>query len=394
MSVKDLLRRNRLLYAVNAAWKCRSLQRGYRRTLEHYLNRSLPEPLPRIPQLRPCKSARKPNIFFVGTDEQQDRSGTLQALARLGVLRHYTRADGSYGQNDPRTESVRRRANADRLRQLVAQAAAEGCAPDILITQTWATLIDPAAFDEIRAAHGTLIVSIAMDDRHQYRGRRLGQSWGGTSGLIGHIDLALTAAPECVDWYRKEGCPALYFPEASDPDIFHPMPDLPKIHDVSFVGASYGIREQIVTALRRAGIRVSAFGSGWESGRIATEDVPTLFAQSKIVLGVGTIGHCSHFYALKMRDFDGPMSGSLYLTHDNPDLAALFERGREIATYSSIRECVDKVRYYLREDAVRENIASAGRARAARDHSWSCRFGTLFGQLGLPAATRSGAPDS
>ena len=378
-----MLLRNRLVYAANAAWKCRTVQRQYRQTLAYY--RALPEPATALPIPSLQVDHRSPNIFFVGTDEQQDRSGTLQALARMGTLRWFTRADGSYGQNDPRVETVRRSANAERLRELVAQAAAEGCTPDILIAQTWATLINPAVFDDIRREHGTLVVNISMDDRHQYRGRRLGNSWSGSYGLIGHIDLALTTSPECLDWYRKEGCPALCFPEASDERIFHPMPALPKIHDVSFVGGRYGIREEIVTMLRRAGVQVSAYGSGWDSGRIATEDVPTLFAQSKIVLGVGTIGHCSDFYALKMRDFDGPMSGSLYLTHDNPDLAMLFERGREIATYRSARECVEKVRYYLREEAVREAIAAAGRARAVRDHTWMHRFGSLFDQLRVTA---------
>ena len=389
MSLKTLLRSNRLVYAANAAWKCHAARRQYRRTLEHYSHRHSPSGIPPLPVLRTHGHGGRPNIFFVGTDEQQDRSGTLQALARLGTLRWYTRADGSYGQNDQRSEAVRRRANADRLRELVAQASAERCAPDILLTQTWATLIDPAVFDDIRGRHGTLIVNISMDDRHQYHGRRLdnGISGGGTFGLLGHIDLALTAAPECVDWYQKEGCAALYFPEASDPDIFHPMPDLPKIHDVCFVGGRYGIREQIVTALRRADVRVSAFGSGWDGGRIATEDVPRLFAQSKIVLGVGTIGHCSDFYALKMRDFDGPMSGSLYLTHDNPDLATLFQRDLEIATYSSVGECIEKVRYYLRNEAARESIAAAGRTRAASEHTWSQRFDSVFEQLRAPVSS-------
>lgn len=387
--MKALLLRNPAVYAANAAWKCYRVRRQYRQTLDHY--RALPEPVaaPRIPALPSLD--RILNIFFVGTDEQQDRSGTLQALAQLGALRWFTRADGSYGQNDPRPEPVRRRANAERLRELVAQAAAESCAPDVLIAQTWATLIDPVVFDDIRRKHGTLVINISMDDRHQYRGQRLGNSWNGSFGLVGHIDLALTSAPECVDWYRKEGCPAMYFPEASDERIFHPMPALPKIHDVSFVGGRYGIREEIVSGLRRAGVRVSAYGSGWEGGRIATEDMPALFAQSKIVLGVGTVGHCGDFYALKMRDFDGPMSGSLYLTHDNPDLAPLFERGREFATYRSMRECVEKVRYYLREDAVREAIAAAGRARAARDHTWLGRFGSLFDRLRPAAAGLSGA---
>lgn len=386
MSLKARLLANSLIYSLNAAWKCAATCREYRQLCNHYTDRAPPRPTS-LPQRRLREGRSRPEIFFVGTDEQQDRSGTLQALELLGTLRWFTRADGSYGQNDPRPEAVRRRANAERLQQLVEEAARAGHAPDILIAQTWSTLLDPAALDAIRAKFGTLVVNISMDDRHQFRGRPLGNSWGGTYGLIGHIDLSLTAAPECVDWYRKEGCPALYFPEASDPSIFHPMPDLPKIHDVSFVGACYGIRKEVVTELRRAGIRVAAYGSGWESGRLPTEDVPQLFAQSKIVLGVGTIGYCRDFYALKMRDFDAPMSGSLYLTHDNPDLTLLFQRGREIATYRNVRDCVEKVRYYLREDAVRESIARAGRARAMQEHTWVHRFRQLFAQLGLLAPT-------
>lgn len=380
--LKAPLRRMDWPARLNAALKARATRRLYDRTLAHYRAAGAPH-APGMPQLR-LRRDDALRIFFLGTDEQQDRSGMLQSLHKLGDVRHFTHADGSYGQNDPRPEAVRRQANADRLWELVSTEARAGRAPDILIGQTWATLIDPAVFSRIRAEFGTLVVNIGMDDRHQFTGRRLGDSWSGTLGLIGYIDLALTAAPECVDWYRSEGCPALYFPEASDPDIFHPMPQLPKIHDLSFVGGCYGIRRDIVTALRAAGIRVTTFGGGWNSGRIATEDVPRLFAQSKIVLGVGTIGHCRDFYALKMRDFDGPMSGSLYLTHDNPDLAALFERDREIVTYASVAECVQKALHYLREDALRESVAVAGRTRALRDHTWDQRFAGLFRELGYP----------
>ena len=203
----------------------------------------------------------------------------------------------------------------------------------------------------------------------------------GSYGLIRYVDAVLTAAPECVEWYLKEGCPALFFPEASDPNIFYPMAQLPKVHDVSFVGARYGIREKIVQGLRSAGVSVSAFGNGWEGGRLSTDDVPRLFAQSKIILGLGTIGHCTDFYALKLRDFDGPMSGSFYLTHDNPDLRELYEVGREIETYRDIEDCVEKVKWYLQHDDERESIASAGRQRALNDHTWLCRFLDLFASL-------------
>ena len=170
------------------------------------------------------------------------------------------------------------------------------------------------------------------------------------------------------------------------------MPELPKIHEVSFVGARYGIREQLVMALRESGIRVSAFGSGWEAGRLGTDAVPQLFAQSRILLGVGTIGYCHDFYALKLRDFDGPMSGSLYLTHANPDLDGLYRVGQEIVTYRDADDCVALARYYLKHDEERERIARAGRARARADHTWERRFAQLFGALGFPVDALSRTP--
>lgn len=378
-AIKESLKRIGWINEINAALKARATRSAYASLVAHYSGKPAAHPPLPISNLK----ATQPRIFFAGTDEQQDRSGIIQALQGLGEVRLFTRADGSYGQNDPRPEMIRRRENAERLWALFSENAQSGWIPDVLIIQTWATLIDPLVFDRIRERYHVLVINMGMDDRHQFRGRRLGSSWGGTLGLIGHIDLALTAAPECVDWYQKEGCPALYFPEASDPQIFYPMPELPKVHDVSFVGGCYGIRRDIVLALRRAGIPVMAYGSGWDMGRLATEAVPALFAQSRVILGVGTIGHCRNFYALKMRDFDAPMSGSLYVTHDNPDLHSLFRIGREIVTFSTIDECVKMIRHYLSNEGEREQIAAAGRARALADHTWSDRFSKLFRQLGF-----------
>lgn len=387
MSLKSKLKEIAWLYDLNAHYKSAIVQRAYKATVARYakmpqsrpfqelLNGRLNRSRPFLPNDRPLR------IFFLGTDEQQDRSGTLQALAKIAELSYFTRADGSYGQNDPLPLVSRKRANTERLWTQITELAAQGKQPDMLIAQTWACLIEPEIFSRIRQTYGTFIVNIAMDDRHQYWGAKDKDGWGGTFPLIPHIDLVLTAAPECVDWYMKEGCPALFFPEASDPDIFHPMPELPKIHDVCFVGGRYGIRERIVDALRRAGIQVSAFGSGWEGGRIDTEAVPKLFAQSRIILGVGTIGHCPDFYGLKMRDFDATMSGSLYLTHDNPDLYSLFTVGEELATYRSIDECVEKAKYYLQHDAEREAIAIAGCRRATAEHTWDRRFKAVMDTL-------------
>ena len=378
---KARIRKLAWFYRVNAELKCWQIKRSYRATLKRYavmLPRSSDTPLASLRQTEWREGHRRLRVFFMGTDEQQDKSGFVQALQRVADVEVFTREDGGWGQNDPAVYDVRRKRNTQRLWSLVSGLSARGWVPDTLLAQTWGCLVEPEMFSRIRKAFGTLIINIAMDDRHQYWGRKVNGEWDGTFPLIPHLDLTLTAAPEAVDWYRKERGAALFFPEASDPDIFHPMPELPKIHDVSFVGSRYGIREKVVTALREAGIQVTAYGSGWENGRIAIEDVPRLFAQSKIVLGVSAIGHCPDFVGLKLRDFDAPMSGSCYLTQHNADLQGLYDIGREIFTYPTVAKCVERASYLLACDAQREAIASAGRARASRDHTWDVRLRALW----------------
>jgi hypothetical protein len=203
---------------------------------------------------------------------------------------------------------------------------------------------------------------------------------GGTRGIAPWLSLALTDAAECTAWYEAIGTKSAFFPEASDPELFQPCGE-PKRHDVAFVGASYGIRGKLVDALRRAGVDVRAYGNGWPNGRIPTDDVPALFSRSRIVLGCGTVGHCEDFVALKLRDFDAPMTGSLYVTNDNPDLEALFDVGRELVTFADVDDAVAKVRHYLRHDDEREHVAAAGRARCVADHTWDQRVRMIVASI-------------
>jgi spore maturation protein CgeB len=366
-TIKSKLKKISWVFALNACIKARRGKSIYFNTVKYYSKKIKKDindkKFKKIPN-------RRLNFFYLGTDELQDRSGILQGLENLGDLTFFTKRDGSYGQYVSAKTLERKQLNSERVREIFRNLKESDKTPDILIAQTFSSYIDANVFSELKKEYGTVMINIGMDDRHQW--------WPGIHQMIPHLDLALTAAPECVDWYLKEGCPALFFPEASDSNIFKPMNELPKIHEVSFVGAKYGVREEIISALQNAGVQVTTFGGGWGKGFLPVEEVPKLFAQSKIVLGVGAIGHSSDFYALKMRDFDGPMSGSCYITHDNKDLESLYDIGKEIVTYKSINECVEKVRYLLENATERERIAHAGYLRALRDHTWTHRFKGLI----------------
>lgn len=85
---------------------------------------------------------------------------------------------------------------------------------------------------------------------------------------------------------------------------------------------------------------------------------------------------------VRLRDFEAPMCRSAYLTGYSEEIEEFYEVGREIDTYNSPEELVDKVKFYLANPSTAEKLREAGYQRARRDHTWVERFRELFGKIG------------
>jgi hypothetical protein len=90
---------------------------------------------------------------------------------------------------------------------------------------------------------------------------------------------------------------------------------------------------------------------------------------------------------VRLRDFEGPMCRTCYLTGHTDEITEFYEVGREIDTYTSEAELVDKVKYYLKHPETAERMREAGWRRARRDHTWTRRFEELFRKVGLYRST-------
>jgi len=92
-----------------------------------------------------------------------------------------------------------------------------------------------------------------------------------------------------------------------------------------------------------------------------------ILKQSKITLNIhsnnanGTVDN--------LRLFQATGVGTCLLTDTGANMKDLFIEDREIVTYSSIEECIEKVTYLLEHDDVRREIARAGQQRTLRDHT-------------------------
>lgn len=391
---RQWLKRQRLLLQFNAAlknlqleWRSRRVAGAYRPRLQS-AGSALHSDLSSFIATRIASGgtvslsglSRPPRIFLVGTYYEQESAGFIQALEQTGPVVSLRTSTGRYGLKPP-AGSWDKETIDENSRQIVEQiTAARAREPiDVLIGTMVAQSVSVEALKEVRNL-GVPVLNIAMDDR-------LADHWGwngstrlGAIGLAPAVDLTLQTTEEYVPRYLLDGHPAVHWPFGSDPDLFRPASI--KKYEVCFVGNNYGWRTDLIAELVRAGIRVECFGSGFSNGHIDALRVAQVFGEAKIVLGVGTVAHSRRIVTLKLRDIDGPMSGSMYLTTENDDLRSLFVVGEEIEMYRTPAECVRLLKHYLADDDARERMGAAGRARAIRDHTWEQRIQQALRLLG------------
>jgi spore maturation protein CgeB len=84
-------------------------------------------------------------------------------------------------------------------------------------------------------------------------------------------------------------------------------------------------------------------------------------------------------YANNMRMYEATGMGCLLVTDYKDNLGEIFEPEKEVVTYRSAEECVDKLRFYLddRHAAARNAIMAAGHRRTLSEHNYDARMRRL-----------------
>jgi len=103
------------------------------------------------------------------------------------------------------------------------------------------------------------------------------------------------------------------------------------------------------------------FSNVWADGRAGSELIPHM----------------------RLRDFEAPMCRTCYITGYNDEIGEFYEIGKEIDTYTTIQELIDKTKFYLNDPTAAQQLRTAGYERARRDHTWLKRFEELFRKIGL-----------
>ena len=97
-----------------------------------------------------------------------------------------------------------------------------------------------------------------------------------------------------------------------------------------------------------------------------------LYNRAKVVINVTNRGAKADLArsGMTMRLFEVPATGTVLLTDPSAELERTVYPGKHVATFSGPGEFKEKLRYYLEDDAAREENAAEGMRHVRRHHSY------------------------
>lgn len=275
--------------------------------------------------------------------------------------------------------------------------------PEVTVVVPYTDQFIPKIMDEINKH--TVTIGYYFDDtwRIEYSG-----FWAK------HFNYVTTSDVNGINRWRDAGYKNfLYSPFGCNHRLFVKK-NLPKMYDVSFIGGYHPYRAWCLRKLRKAGLRVHAWGHGWPNGRVGFEGMVDVFNQSRINLNLSNNESWDVRYVLspmrpvknslrvwknilrttvrpdnkiremvKARHFEINACGGFQLSYYVEGLEKHYRIGEEIAICESADVMLEKAFYYLKHEDEREAIAHQGYERVLRDHTMEKRFADLFDAIGL-----------
>lgn len=193
------------------------------------------------------------------------------------------------------------------------------------------------------------------------------------------VDYYLTTDRNSVKKAAIFGNKGYHLDAAADPMV-HRKLNIPYAYDVSFVGTRFLERENAINEVKKAGIDVRVFGNGWNR-IIPTEEMVEVFNKSKINLNFTTNAINKNIRQVKCRFFEVCMCGGFLLSEYAEGIEQVYDIGREIVCFDNVKEAIEKIKFYLTHEDLRQEIAENGYRRAISEHSWQAHLTKVFSQI-------------
>lgn len=219
---------------------------------------------------------------------------------------------------------------------------------------------------------------------------RLWDSW---KNLAGGLDCIFTIQPgEFERILNKNQIRNYYLPTGFNEKTSFAVGHK-KTEEVVFIGSPYQNRIEILEKLAKTDIPFKLWGNGWEKAEISTvlkkhlgepvgwispEKYSEIFRSAKIAMnlhsspyagqGVHTEGDFLNPWVFAI-----PACGALQIVDRRPLIKRFFKEGEDIICYGSAEEMQEKIKYYLANDAEREEIVKRSLRTVNQKHSYEER---------------------
>jgi len=278
---------------------------------------------------------------------------------------------------------------ADMNRQLLQIVEAEK--PDLIFCVLMTYEIWVETLQLIREGSGAALIHWATDDSWKYE--------QASRFLAPMFDVHATTYPSAMEKAEKDGLDHFVLSQwaADSSRMAPPLPAEQCRYRVSFVGSTYGNRQQWIGDLKKRGVDVETFGYGWPNGSVAAEKIASIMRESQVSLNFadsGVViedGKPVRSRQIKARIFEVTGAGGVLVTQSADHLEDFFVPGEEIVVFDDVDDLVEKIEYLLAHPDKRDGIAQAGYARTKAEHSYESRFEPLIQQAAARRAMRPAA---
>lgn len=189
-----------------------------------------------------------------------------------------------------------------------------------------------------------------------------------TAKKFDHVFVAQTAF---IDPFVKAGIPLEklhYLPHAFEPTVYKPY-EIIKKWDWGFIGHLNS--EHRIELLDRMCKEFPNWFLGWRMAQApgfnALDDAAWKYSQMRVAINY------SINKDLNMRVFETLGTNTCLLTDDIPDVARHFENGKHLMVFSSVGDAVDKMKFLLDNEELRDSIAYNGYQEVLAHHTYRHR---------------------
>jgi len=233
---------------------------------------------------------------------------------------------------------------------------------------------------------GATVVGWFFDD--EWRFSSYSKYW------IPYLDYCVTNAISVVPRYRQLGARVIQTVPNSGVTVDVDWAHLEEGYDLAFVGSTRTAdRRRYLDEFRINNTPVNVFGEG-HGGYVPFERMLDIFRTSRINLNFSKAGSYPWVRQIKGRVFQVCLAGGFLLTEYSLGLEKYFEPGKEVVSFNSPRDMINKARYYLNHEAERRAIARAGWERANMEYSSSRMVARVFEEIEEDLARRVRGSDS